>query len=139
MKCVYVSGPYRASTIYGMRRNVEYASGVALKLWKMGYSVWCPHANTAFMDGEISSDQFIEGDVELLRRFTPGYDMIVMLPRWRQSEGAKIELAEARRLGLIVRYWNPASNQVQVEPLPKNAADLPTPTGFPSGEIPGWR
>lgn len=100
MKVVYISGSYRNETINGVLTNILKARAVALKYWKRGYAVICPHLNTALMDGEMPDDTWIDGDVEILKRC----DIIVMMKGWEQSAGANIELEEAMKLGIGVIF-----------------------------------
>lgn len=104
MTLAYLAGPYRSKDgIWGVKRNVEAAMSVARELWKQGYSVICPHANTALMDGpDIPDAVFLEGDIEMLRRC----DLIVMLPGWERSAGASVEHQVAREIGLVVAVWD---------------------------------
>lgn len=101
MKLAYVSGPYRALTEWGLASNIHRAESVGVLLLQMGYSVIIPHKNTAHMGGVIPDEQFLEMDLEQLRRC----DVIVMLPNWITSSGAKRERDEANRVGIPVRYW----------------------------------
>lgn len=91
MKIAYISGPYRSGTVNGIYENIQKARAIALKYWRLGYAVICPHINTAFMDGENDSDMFLAGDIEILKRC----DIIVMMPGWGKSEGAIEEYKEA--------------------------------------------
>jgi hypothetical protein len=97
---VYISGPYRAKTVYGVQQNIEAAREYALKYWKQGHAVICPHANTALMDGELPDASWLAGDIEMLKRC----DCIVMMPTWSASEGASKEHQEAIKAGLEVIY-----------------------------------
>ena len=47
MKRAYIFGPIAAETEWGIYLNIERARVIAAELWKMGYAVFCPHANTA--------------------------------------------------------------------------------------------
>ena len=98
MQVAFISGPYRASTVYGIKHNVDIAGAVALKYWKRGYAVICPHKNSAFFDGECPEKVWLDGDIEILRRC----DVIVMMSGWEQSEGARADLHEAERCGMPV-------------------------------------
>jgi hypothetical protein len=102
-KLVYVSGPYRAETINGVFENVYRARKHALYLWNLGYSVLCPHTNTAFMDGSLDDEAWLEGDLVMLARC----DLIYMVPGWESSEGAKVELDRARESGIRRLPTNP--------------------------------
>lgn len=100
MKLVYVAGPYRARTTFGIQANIRAAAEVALKYWKQGYAVICPHANTAYFDGEADDEVWLNGDLEMLSRC----DLVVMLPTWRRSAGAIAEHERAKELGIAVVY-----------------------------------
>lgn len=100
MKVAYIAGSYRAGTIMGILDNIQIASKVALKYWKMGYAVICPHRNTALFDGECDDLVWLNGDLELLKRS----DVIVMLPLWQYSKGAVMEHAEAVALEKEIIY-----------------------------------
>ena len=98
MKLIYTAGPYRAATPYDVRRNIERARDVAAALWRMGWAVVCPHANSAHLDGVVPEERFLEGDLEMLRRC----DALVLIPGWHVSEGSRAEKAEAERHGIPV-------------------------------------
>ena len=100
MQLAYVAGPYRAETEWKVKLNIRNAERVALAYWSMGYAVICPHKNTSLMGGSLPDSVWLEGDLEMLRRC----DVIVMVPGWENSSGAKAELEEAKRLGLEVIY-----------------------------------
>lgn len=101
MKVAYISGRYRGKDLNTVFNNVIKAREVALKYWKLGYAVICPHMNTAFMDNsEIEDNKFIEGDL----KFIQFCDIIVMLDNWRDSVGAQIEHQKARELNKEIIY-----------------------------------
>jgi len=98
MKLVYVAGPFRAKTHWNQELNIRNAEMLALRLWKMGAAVICPHTNTRFYQGECPDETWLEGDLEMLRRC----DAIVMTNFWELSKGAVQEHALARELGLNI-------------------------------------
>lgn len=100
MKVAYVAGPYRAKTPHGVVENIRCAEAVALKYWKLGYAVICPHMNTALLDGECPDAIWLDGDLELIRRC----DVLVAMEKWKQSQGATAEVELALNLGLEVIY-----------------------------------
>lgn len=92
MKIAYIAGPYRADTVSGIRANIERARVVAEKHWKMGYAVFCPHMNSALMDGIIPDEQFLKAGLNFLDMC----DTIVMMKGWEKSAGSRDELEMAK-------------------------------------------
>lgn len=100
MKVAFISGPYRADTLQGIIHNIAAAREVALKYWKLGYAVVCPHMNTALFDGACPDSVWLEGDIEILKRC----DVIVMMAGYFHSSGAIKELEIATDLGFEVIF-----------------------------------
>ena len=92
---VYISGPYTSKTLRGVQQNIELASNLAYKYWMKGYTVICPHKNTAFFGGDDNTELWQNGDLEILSKC----DIIVMMKNWTDSKGAKIEYQYAKELG----------------------------------------
>lgn len=106
MKLVYVAGPYRASTAWGIEQNIRRADEVAAQVWKAGLAAICPHANTRHMDGLTSDENFLDGTMEMLRRC----DAVLLVEGWQKSSGSRAEVSEAMRLGKPVMYaWGDES------------------------------
>ena len=99
-KICYIAGPYRAACEWDVIQNIRAAEAVALKYWRMGYIVICPHKNTSGFSGAMPCETWLSGDIEILKRC----DVIVMMSNYLTSEGAKAELQEAVRAGLEVIY-----------------------------------
>lgn len=100
MELAYISGPYRDPSIHGIVRNIRRAEEAATKYRKLKYAVFCPHMNSALMDGTMPDDYWMHEDLEILCRC----DAIVMLSDWELSEGARIEHQKANEWGLTVIY-----------------------------------
>jgi hypothetical protein len=94
MKVVYLAGPYRASTEYGVHKNIQAAEQVALEVWRMGAVCICPHKNTAYFGGELPDETWLDGDRELIRRS----DVVLMMDGYETSQGADAEGAFAARI-----------------------------------------
>jgi len=98
MKVVYICSPYRSETIHGVVSNIRKAEEIALKYWKLGYAVICPHKNTALMDGTIPDDIFRAGGLELLRRS----DIIIVCDE--STDGCRAEIELAVEIGIEIIY-----------------------------------
>jgi len=90
---VYIAGPYRADTVHGIVENVRLAEWYAKRYWRQGFTVICPHKNTALLDGVLPDDAWLDGAMELLRRS----DIVVFIPGWEKSSGSRAEMEEAKR------------------------------------------
>jgi len=121
MYLVYTAGPIRSKKgLYHIEQNIRRAEGVALELWRMGFAVLCPHANTRHFDGALidgdetdffkDADLWLKGDFEMLKRC----DLIVMLPGWMDSKGATAEYEYALELRLPVFHWPGAKEELQM-------------------------
>jgi len=94
MKLVYIAGAYRSRFgIIGRAWNISRARKIAKLLWRMGFSVICPHSNSAFMDRCAKDETFLRGDIEILKRC----DAIVLMPGFDKSKGAVEEYFTAQR------------------------------------------
>lgn len=97
---VFISGPYRARTCFGVLLNILRARRVAYRYWRDGHIVICPHANSAFMDRACSDELWLDAYLTLLRHC----GSIVMMRNWEQSTGAIAERDAAIRAGIRVIY-----------------------------------
>lgn len=99
MKKAYIAGPYRAKTKLGVLANILTARAVAKLYWQRGYSVFCPHSNTAFF-GTCNKDE--ESLMACAFDWLRHADLIVMAPRWKFSSGARNEWQQALDWGMDV-------------------------------------
>lgn len=99
-KIAFLSGPYRSKTHYGIHKNIQAAEDVALKYWRLGYAVICPHKNSAHFDGALPDETWLDGDIEILKRC----DVIVMMRGWENSTGARAERNMAVVEGIEIIY-----------------------------------
>ncbi len=101
MKVIYVAGPFRADTPWGIEQNIRAAEGIALQLWQKGFVAMCPHTMTRFYQDSAPDAVWIEGTLEMLRRC----DGMVLCPGWDKSSGTLGEIAEAKRLNMPYTEW----------------------------------
>lgn len=100
MKVAVISGPYRADTINQTVENIRFAEKYAKKYWELGYSVICPHKNTALFDGVLPDYVWLEGAKELIKRA----DVLVCIPGWQDSIGSMGEHDFASWIGKKIIY-----------------------------------
>lgn len=101
MLVVFLSGPYTSKSLWEQKQNIIEAERIAVELWQMGFAVICPHANTAFFDGAIAYDTFLDGDLAILEKC----DIHVMTPRWTASNGSQNEHTYSLRRHKPIYYW----------------------------------
>lgn len=97
-KLVYVAGPYRSATEWGVVGNIRAAEAVALSLWTLGFSVICPHKNTAFFGGAQPDAVWLKGDITMLLRC----DAVCTVEGWENSSGTRAEIDAATQHGIPV-------------------------------------
>jgi nucleoside 2-deoxyribosyltransferase len=98
MKLVYIAGPYRAPTTWGVDQNIHRAREIGAIVAGLGAYPIIPHSNTAHMDGAADDVLWLAGTLELMRRC----DAVVVAPRWERSTGTRAEIDEAMRLEIPV-------------------------------------
>ncbi len=91
MRVIYVAGRYSAPTEAQVKENIAIAEKYAQKIWKAGHAAICPHLNTAHWGNLLTHDQFIAGDLEIIKRC----DAVYLIPGWEHSKGARQENAFA--------------------------------------------
>lgn len=105
MRVAYISGPYRSKTIHGVLENIRKAEKVAIRFWKLGYAVICPHMNTALMDGICDDATWLTGDLEIISRLDPMRgDVLVAMKDYEGSVGSVIEIEKAIERGIEIIY-----------------------------------
>lgn len=87
MPIVYVAGPFRGKTSWDIAENVRHAERFGLVVARLGAMPLIPHANTALFHGQLDDQFWLDGTLRLLEVS----DAIAMIPRWRDSSGARAE------------------------------------------------
>lgn len=98
MKVVYIAGPFRSNSAWGVEQNIRRAEETALRVWLSGAAAICPHANTRFYSGVADDELWLKGDIAILSRC----DAVVLVPGWESSSGAMDERAFAERHNIPV-------------------------------------
>ena len=110
---IYIAGPFRGPTPLDVRRNVERARDLGLRVAQAGGYPVIPHTMTAEFDKQGEDQFWLDGTMEMLRRC----DAIVMTKNWTTSAGACAEYQWARGAYMPVYEDND---------LPTTPADLTT-------------
>jgi len=92
---VYISGPLTTDTINEWWANTMDAREYCMSLWRWGVTPICPHLNSLLMEGIATYEEFILGDLELVKRS----DAVLMIGSWDNSKGAKQERDYALTIG----------------------------------------
>ena len=102
---VYLAGPIRPKGDQTLESNINNAKSIALELWKKGYTVISPHANSdlpiTLADKEVEALRWLNGDLDIIARC----DAVVVLPGWEESAGTKGEIEFAKERNIPVTYY----------------------------------
>jgi hypothetical protein len=96
VKVVFICGPYRAPTPWGVECNIRRAEELALKVAESGCMPLCPHTGNRFFDKLLTDDFWLKGTTELLKRC----DGVALVDGWERSTGSRAEQITATGLGL---------------------------------------
>lgn len=110
LKLMYIAGPYRSSTVAGIRQNIENARAVA-EYWvkQPGWYPVTPHLNTALMDGLTDDKVFLDGAMRLLEFC----DAVCLVKGWEQSAGTLAEIEKAKMLNIPVFRTIPSKEEME--------------------------
>jgi len=97
---IFISGPYRSDTEYGLVQNIREAEACAIDVWERGGAAICPHMNTAHFGGVFDDEVCLDGYLEILSRC----DAVYTTTDWRKSKGALGEVEFAILGGIQVLY-----------------------------------
>ena len=95
---VYISGHLTFGGAADPTPNIAAFNSAADKLRSLGFDVINPVENIG--DKDTMWSQWMRADLRLLLTC----DGIVMLPRWEESKGARLENHNARELGMSIRF-----------------------------------
>jgi len=98
----YIVGPYRAKTKERIEENIQKAAKVAKQYWAEGFTVICPHTNSAHFSGCCPESFFLESYKDLLSCGL--VDRVIALPGWLDSKGSQAELILADEQGILIEY-----------------------------------
>lgn len=101
---IYVAGPYHGAPPEVTLRNIMRAEEVSIALIRNGWAVFTPHKNTSgyerYVDGHITSDTWIQMDLNILSRC----DTLYVMNNWWTSTGTQIEILFATLGGIPIIY-----------------------------------
>ncbi len=120
MKLLYVGGPVRNASLNARHQNILRGESISYELWKMGFSVICPHKNTEFIDGYIPDSMIIAGDLEQVSRC----DGLVITPMWENSAGTIGERKFALERDIAVFYWANLLDRLNLADWVKDKYDI---------------
>lgn len=97
---VYIAGKFSAPTREGVEENIKAATKMGLAVARLGYMPIIPHANTAHPEFEKVQpyDFWIAGTLRQLEMC----DAVMLVPGWKDSNGALGEVTYANELGIPV-------------------------------------
>lgn len=100
MKIIYVAGPFRAATPWGIEQNIRKAEGFALSVAKLGLVPLCPHSMYRFYQDSLPDEFWLAATLALLKPC----DGILLIPGWENSSGSRGEKKYAEDNKIEVFY-----------------------------------
>ena len=100
---VFLAGKYTGKTKEETRENIQTAEDYSVRLWNMGYSVFCPHLNTKLFE-EKSCKATYEDYIQFTLAMIPSCDVMFLLPNWKDSPGSIRERAVASECNIPIAY-----------------------------------
>lgn len=99
MLVIYIAGKFRGYNAWKVEQNIREAEELGLFVAEeIGASPLIPHTNTRFFNGTCTEQFWLDATMALLRKA----DAVLTHPNWVMSEGAKLEVEEAKRIGIPV-------------------------------------
>ncbi len=102
---LYLSGPYSPGNGRTVADNIAVARRYAVAAANAGWMPFTPHLNTAHFEDlcpDVSHEEWLAGDLAILRLLPRAHAAVLMLPGWEQSAGARLERDWAIHLNLEV-------------------------------------
>jgi len=115
---LYICGPYSGPDCKAVTNNIMAARAHAIEAWRRGWTVFCPHLNTAHFERcipEIEHTAWVNADLDIISRLDP--DAILLLPGWYNSQGALREHSLAQEMD--IKILGPVERPEDVPPAPK--------------------
>jgi len=102
IEILFLAGAYMSSDSNELMQNIQLAEQHSIELWNRGFKVFSPHLNTRNFEVKAKAEE--EAYKELDMRMLQCCDAVFALPNWKESEGARAEIDEAKRLGKPIFY-----------------------------------
>jgi hypothetical protein len=93
---IYIAGPFRGPSPIIVRRHVEAARDLGLRVAEAGGYPVIPHTMTADFDKLLTDQFWLDGTLEMLKRC----DAMVLTYDWEKSSGARAEQAWAHQYNM---------------------------------------
>ena len=114
---LYICGPYTGMDSEETNNNISVAREYAVAAAKAGWFPFTPHLNTAHFEvdcPEVPNEDWIDGDLAILRLLPRARAAVLLLPGWEQSKSARLERDWAIHLNLEV--FDPPATPEEIPP-----------------------
>jgi hypothetical protein len=107
---IYIAGPFRADTPWGIELNIRRAEEHGLRIVKLGGIPVIPHTMYRFFQNSLPDDFWLEAGLALLRPCN-AVAVTVDSSSAQRSRGTVGEIAAARESGIPVFYYERADGE----------------------------
>ena len=86
---IYLTGKYYGNNWQEIEDNISVAKVISVRLWNLGYTVICPHLNTAHFDDycqNVTYEEWIFKYMSVLELC----DSLVLMPYYHLDESVKL-------------------------------------------------
>jgi hypothetical protein len=120
MNLVYIAGKYRGDTPWDVEQNIRNAESWALKVAQTGNIPICTQAMYRFFDKQMEDKFWIAATLEIMKRC----DIVLLIPGWEVSVGARDERVFAEDEGMTIVYANPNWDREELKAALKKIGDI---------------
>jgi len=102
---IYIAGPYSADNVIDVLDNIRRGIRLSTEILLMGHSPFCPWLDFLFQLF-LRDDEFL--NIEDYYRYNIDWllvsDVLLVLPRWRNSGGTAEEIVQAFKAGIPIIF-----------------------------------
>lgn len=107
---VYIAGPYNATNVIDVLRNIGRGQEIASKVFEAGYAPFCPWLDKEFVINNWREPQGAQKFRDYSMEWLKACDCVLIVPNiggminWNESPGTLAEIEEAKKLRIPICF-----------------------------------